>query len=253
MKIAKKMMLAASAFALTMAVAAVPAFAETLTSQVPWNVTFTSAGQMESNFQSDDISQLVEDIQPGDTAEIQVTLTNENSQATNWYMTNKILRSLEDTVESAKEGAYSYNLSYVGPNGQTDTFFDSDRVGGTNSSGEDQGLKEVDSATGEYFLLGTLNRGQSGKVMLSVSLEGETQGNAYQQSLADLSMDFAVELADTGGQRNTTNLGGRLQQTGDMFLYNLPLFIGIAAVGIVVLVIAIIGRRKAKKDEEGVS
>lgn len=251
MKKLLKSLLAASALALTMTLMAAPAFAETLTSPTAWNVTFTSDAKMETNFQANDISQMMNDVQPGDTAEIVINLKNDYKDSTNWYMTNRILNSLEDTVESAKGGAYTYELSYVSPSNETTTLFSSDTVGGDTAAGGKQGLKEVTGAMDDYFLLGTLNKGQSAKVELAVSLDGETQGNAYQQSLADLSMDFAVEIGPTGAQRNITSTASLLQ-TGDQFMNNLPIYLGLAGLGIIVLIIAIVGRRKSKKDEEGV-
>lgn len=45
----------------------------------------------------------------------------------------------------------------------------------------------------EHFYLDRLNNGETGFVNLTVKLDGETQGNDYQQTLAQLQMDFAVE------------------------------------------------------------
>ena len=60
-----------------------------------------------------------------------------------------------------------------------------------------EGLKEATSSLKEYFYLDTLSRNQSGVITLEVALDGETQGNDYQDTLADLQMEFAVELRDT--------------------------------------------------------
>ncbi len=156
---------AAAMIALMLALClSVPAFAETMTSSTPWTVTFTSSEQMDCNFNSDDVAQLASDLQPGDTAKMAITLKNSNSQSTDWYMTTQILRSLEETSQSATGGAYTYTLAYTGPDGQTDTFFSSDTVGGEGTAGEDVGLHEVSDITKEYFLLGTLTTGQEGLV-----------------------------------------------------------------------------------------
>lgn len=228
-----------------------PAFAETMSSTDPWTVTFTQSENMDCNFNSEDIAQLVSDIQPGDTARMAVTLSNENSRSTDWYMTTKILRSLEEAAENAKGGAYAYTLTYTSPSDETTTFFSSDTVGGESSAGEDVGLHEVSDITSEYFYLGTLTKGQEGLVQLDVTLDGETQGNSYQDTLADLSMDFAVEFTPDNGEpvRNIVNVGktASFAQTGDQFLNIMFVMGGIAVLGIIVLIIAIIGRRKANK------
>ena len=250
MKKTLKTLLAAAALALATAAITVPAYAETVTSPQDWNVTFTSDAKMETNFNPNDISQLINDIQPGDTADIAINLKNSYKDATNWYMKNQILSSLEDTVNSAQGGAYTYILTYVSPSNQTTTLFSSEAVGG-GMENERDGLNEVnESGLNDYFLLGELKNGQSGKVELVVSLDGETQGNNYQRTLADLSMDFAVEIVGNGPNRNPSYAS--LLQTGDQFLSNLPIYLGLAGLGIVILIIAIIGRKKRKQNEEGV-
>ncbi len=46
---------------------------------------------------------------------------------------------------------------------------------------------------GDYFYLDRLGAGEAGKVHLTVALDGETQGNGYQDTLAKLQINFAVE------------------------------------------------------------
>lgn len=250
MKNMLKTLLATAALALATAAITVPAYAETVTSPQDWNVTFTSDARMDTNFNPNDISQLISDIQPGDTADIVINLKNGNKDATNWYMKNQILSSLEDSVRVAQSGAYTYKLTYVSPSNQTTTLFSSEAVGGGEESERD-GLNEVnESGLNDYFLLGELKNGQSGKVELVVALDGETQGNNYQRTLADLSMDFAVEITSSGANRNPSYAS--LLQTGDQFLNNLPIYLGLAGLGIIILIIAIIGRKKRKQNEEGV-
>lgn len=246
-----KTLLVTAALALATAAITVPAYAETVTSPENWNVTFTSGAKMETNFDPNDIDQLINNIQPGDTADISINLKNAYKDATNWYMKNQILSSLEDSVNNANGGAYTYRLTYVSPSNETTTLYSSEAVGGGNDATVREGLNEVnDSGIDDYFLLGELKNGQSAKVELMVVLEGESQGNSYQETLADLSMDFAVEIAATGADRNPNYAS--LLQTGDQFLNNLPIYLGVACLGLLILIIAIIGRRKKKQDKEGV-
>ena len=159
-----------------------------------WKVTFTSAGKLDSTFHTSEYSDSVRGMQPGDDITFTITLNSENPEKTDWYMTNEVIHSLEDrSRRSAKGGAYSYTLRYVGPT-QTRVLYDSDTVGGESVSAAGQGLHEATHALKNYFYLDTLASGQSGRIMLSVALDGESQGNRYQDTLADLKMNFAVEL-----------------------------------------------------------
>ena len=92
-------------------------------------------------------------------------------------------------------------------------------------------MEEATSDLNEYFFLDTLNSGESGTVTLTVHLEGETQGNAYQNTAAELAMRFAVELANsstnvthrtavkTGDENNLIPYYIAMVVTGLLFLY----------------------------------
>ena len=135
-----------------------------------WQVNFTG-GKMDSNFKSSDVTDELANIQPGDSIELKVQLKNSDSTDTDWYMTNEVIQTLEDAQSSAEGGAYEYKLTYV---------------------------KQIDSSTQEYFYLGRLASNNTGTVHLTVGVEGETQGNGYQLTLAKLRMNFAVEKVSAG-------------------------------------------------------
>ena len=182
---------------------AIPAQAETYYGDENWKVAFTSEDKMESSFSTADINDVIGGMQPGDNVIITLNLKNENRTTTDWYMRNEVLYSLEDrsTNKETSGGAYTYRLVYTDKDGEVNTLFDSDTVGGEsaddtiNRMGE--GLKSATNALKDYFYLDTLAKGAGGVVTLEVALDGETQGNHYQDTLADLQMDFAVELRDT--------------------------------------------------------
>ena len=83
-----------------------------------------------------------------------------------------------------------------------------------------------------------LTTGQGGVVELKILLDGETQGNSYQDSLADLRMRFAVELTPIG----------KIIKTGDESMNVSPFYIGMAVSGLLFLVLAVDGLRQRKKQ-----
>ena len=184
---------------------AFPAHAETYYGDESWKVAFTAEKKMESSFTTADINDVVGGMQPGDNVIITLDLKNENKTATDWYMRNEVLYSLEDRSANKETsgGAYMYRLTYTNQDGEVQTLFDSDTVGG--ESAEDtisrmgEGLKSATNALKDYFYLDTFRKNAGGTITLEVALDGETQGNNYQNTLADLQMDFAVELTDTPG------------------------------------------------------
>ena len=233
-----------------------------------WKVEFTGK-EMVSNFNSSDIADAVYALQPGDSVTISLELENKSGGSSEWYMTNRVLASLEDSSAQARGGAYAYRLTYTGGDGTASTLFDSISVGGEKSTAAGLGLHEATESLDEYFRLDSLASGEKGTVTLMVALDGETQGNAYQNTLADLRMNFAVDtlnpVADDGsdgdgGEENMESgntgpgsgsysytTGG--VKTGDSS--NLALWSALAfASGAVLLVMALFGMKKDRKEEE---
>lgn len=200
------------------------------------SVTFTADGKMaDENLQID-----FSGLEPGDVETFTVSVRNQNSSTTRWYMSNEVLKSLEDGYKIGG-GAYTYILTYKGPKGTTTTIYNStdranDYVGGehgTNTS-VPVGLHEATSNLENFFFLDTLNRGESGTVSLTVGLEGETQDNSYQNTEARIRMNFAVELSNS-----STNPSNRTAvKTGDE--NNLiPYYVGMIIAGLLLLYLAL--------------
>ena len=175
--------------------------AETLSSER--NVTFTSDNKLSEDRSAADMNSVVYDLQPGDDITITLNLKNDNASAANWYMTNEVLQSLEETAGSgASGGAYEYELAYTDPAGAREILFTSDTVGGENNSSR-VGLKAATSGLEDFLYLDTLSPGQRGVITLRVALDGETQGNDYQNTLASLQMNFAVDTTTVNNQTVT--------------------------------------------------
>lgn len=197
----KKLLLSSVAvLTLTLAIS-MSAMAEVISPLDEYNVTFTEESKMSSNFKSEDIFEQASSMQPGDSTDIVLSVKNQNKATTYWYMTNEVLKTLEDTREAAalSGGAYTYRLAYTnGSSGKETVIFSSDLVGGENVSKAGEGLHEATDALDDWFYLDTLATGQGGTLTLHIALDGETQGNDYQDTLAELKMRFAIELREPG-------------------------------------------------------
>ncbi len=225
--------------------------AETSYGNPDWSVTFTEEKKMVSNFKTSDLDEAIYGLQPGDNAILTLKLKNENSTATDWYMTNKVLYSLEDRSKNSATGggAYTYVLEYKDKNGKVNTLFRSDTIGGEKKSAAGEGLHAATNALEDYFYVDTFAKGQGGEVTLEVALDGETQGNDYQNTLADLQMNFAVELNEASvSPRSPRNLV-REVRTGDDS--NLTPFILAASIsGILLFFLSIYGKMEQKKQKK---
>lgn len=248
---------------------ALPAAAEHYTGADDWVVAFNGKG-MESNFKSSVFDDAMTALQPGDSVTLNVQLKNTTADdVTDWYMTNEVLRSLEESQQVARSGGYTYELTYTGPGGEKATLFSSEAIGGEKDQQAGLGLHEATDSLEDFFYLDQLLPGQSASVSLEVSLDGETQGNAYQDTLAQLQMNFATELKETAdGGRFDSNYtdtvsshGRRLGKNsrGKVYVTRLipqtsdeghPLLIAVicGVSGLALLVLGILKLRSTKKE-----
>lgn len=227
------------------------------------NVSFTGENTLAADYTSAEMNDAVYNLQPGDDITINLNLKNDNPSAANWYMTNEVLQALEETVgSSASGGAYEYELIYTGPDGSQEVLFTSDTVGGENS-GSRVGLKAATSGLENYLYLDTIAPGQQGLITLRVALDGETEGNSYQNTLASLQMNFAVdtttvynetitEVVDEEGNPVPENSSSRTEivRTSDESNM-LPFIIAAAVSGLLLLLLAILGMKERRKQKGG--
>ena len=240
------------------------ALADHIDGATDWYVEYNNAGRVVDNYTQRSWADSVSQLQPGDDITLSIEIRQTNDSSADWYLTNEVLKSLEDG--DASGSAYGYTLSYEGPSNSR-TLYTSESVGGTGSAA---GLADATNAMDDYFYLGTLSKGETGKVVLNVALDGETEGNAYFDTLAQLSLKFAVEPNVGAGtktenktvqkneevqspatvNRTVSGSNEHLSKTGDE-TSNFWIYIAIAGAGIVCLAIAIRNVQKKKNDEEG--
>lgn len=254
---------------------ATPAFAETIKKQ--WTVEFT--GDKMEDEGSAVIAQVVGGMQPGDSAQFTVDLCESYDKAADWYMRNAVKKTMEEFFDAANSnsgGSYSYKLVYISPQNEEKVILTNEVVSGDAGIGETSGLKDATESTGEWFYLDTLAPGATAKVILTVGIDGETHGNRYFDTNAELELAFAAEPTDEPGTlgqakqpdpdtpkkdnptsdqpknpaNQTEKAKGKLSQTGDMIPLTIIAVVAIAA-GILVVVVAMRNRRESREDEEG--
>lgn len=157
-----------------------------------WKVEFVN-DEMKSNFKSSTVADVINEIQPGDSITLKVSLKNADSGDTDWYMTNEVLKTLEEARDAARGGGYEYSLTYFDPAGTKKELFNSETVGGESPIEATEGIHEATDSLEDYFYLDRIEKGQSGAIQLRLVVDGETQGNGYQETFASLQMNFAAE------------------------------------------------------------
>lgn len=214
-------------------------------------VTFDGK-KMDSNFNNTKINDEIISLQPGDSVELTVKLRNKYKDEVDWYMTNEVLKALEESGK-AEGGAYDYLLTYTDAKNQARTLYASEKFGGEETR-NGVGLKSATKTLENYIYLDRTTSGAEGTVKLKVALDGETLVNNYQNTLARLQMNFATELptdSSTPGSRNSGGNGGRREiiKTGDESQTLLFVLLTLGA-GLIFLLAAIMRLRRDDEDEE---
>ena len=212
--------------------------------------TYTFNGTDIVNDEGTSIVEKLSGLEPGDSIDIELEYVNDTSDTTEWYMQNEVLKTLEEGSDAAN-GGYTYVLTNVGPDGEETEIFNSDKVGGEDTTGG-TGLEQATNGTDDWFFIQELKGGESGKTLLSVELDGETQVNTYQDTDASLDIIYAVEKVKDGEtivekvtKKKTIT---KTVNTGDTTSI-LPMVILFVAAALM-LVLAILNHRKDRKDGE---
>ncbi|MDD2978634.1 MAG: sortase B protein-sorting domain-containing protein [Hespellia sp.] len=225
-------------------------FAEDYQGKDGWLAEFKGS-EIDTNFASSDLMDEASNIQPGDSIELKVQIKNSSSDQTDWYMTNEVIQSLEDAKTSASGGGYEYRLTYYNSSNTETVLYDSTTVGGDGTSENGTGLHQATGSLENYFYLDRLNKDQSGSVHLKITVDGETQGNNYQQTLAKLQINFAVEKVAAATTQNVVKNVVQTVKTGDNTRILLLSAIALVS-GVVLLVLGFYSLKKRKNSyEEG--
>lgn len=205
-------------------------------------VTFDGS-QMISNLSDASFDGMV----PGDEATVSIQIMNTSNKPADWYVKNDIFSALANGRESAG-GTFSYELIYDG-----NVIYASDSMVDNETA---NGIADQIRALNEFVYLDTLEPNEPKMISLHVAVEGETQRNAYQNSLANLRMSFAatneegqrvvrneIRYANDEAAARTTSV---VVQTGDGFNLNMMMTLFVAC-GVAVLALAIVCLIKDRK------
>lgn len=187
-------------------------------------------------------------LEPGDSMELEFTYVNQSNENTVWYLSNDVVKSLEDGSD-ATDGGYSYELTNKGVKEGVVTIFKSDAVGGEEAldpDTADKGLHDATNALGDdWIYIDELAPGEKGSTVLKVALDGESQANVYETTTGQLKIAYAVETIV--GEDQVIHYGKKIN-TGDET--NLILMVGVFLGSLLLLILAILSYRKDRKDGE---
>lgn len=250
MKHAKRILIALAVALLAGMVSPAGAYAKHLKGGSKWTATYTKRGRMTDNYSEKEFIDQVSHLQPGDDITFTVKAVHENDTEADWYIANDVIQSLEDSVASAEGSNYEYVLTWKGPK-QSRTLYDSEHVGGdVQNAGDPEGLNEATDALDEFIFLEQMKKGDKGTITLKVTLDGETEGNAYFDSLAQVKIRFGVEPITPERVRRERPTNDRIiVRTGDETRL-FPFYVAMALSGIALMGLVVWSIRDRRKDRE---
>ena len=201
-----------------------------------------NGSKITSDFDSKSFAAAIRNLEPGDSLDYTVTYKNGTSELTRWYLKTSVLETLEENKKQAENGGYTYVLKNIGPDGKETVLFDNSEVGGENVTNKLQGLKQATNATGDYFFIQNLKAGQSGKTVLHVEFDGETEVNDYMDTYGKLMIAYAVEKDSAKTSTTTVKTGDSVK------MWKLYALGGAALVAMILLIFS--WRKDRKKGGE---
>lgn len=230
------------------------ALAASLKGAEGWASTYNAAGKMVENYNASEYVDQVSHLQPGDDITFTVSAVHENADAADWYVSNDVITSLENSKADAEGSNYEYLLQWEGPSKEVRTLYDSEHVGGDRDNASDpEGLNEATDAMDEFIFLENMKKGQSGKITLKVTLDGETEGNAYFDTLAQVKVRFAVEPRATEERtvhhERTITQNRSLVRTGDETRL-FPLYVAMFVSGVALMSLLVWSIRDRRNEKE---
>ncbi len=200
-------------------------------------ISFEGDSQQFFVFEGDANASSFDNIMPGETRTLNVTLKNEDYQAMRFYVRVNDTSLLDEQANSSR---IVYDLEFKN-NGES---FFSGRVGGKQMKGKEN--------LSEDYLLKSLNKGESTTIQMDFTFDGTSMDNSYQANIGDLGLIFSVEV-DTGNE--VIEIVKKIPvinqipgvSTGDTTMLNALLaMLGASAL---LIVFVVVKRKRGREDE----
>lgn len=176
-----------------------------------------------------------ENIMPGESRTLNIMISNDHSEEMKFYMSAEIFKNIAESGD--KRAVYDFSIA------KDDQVFFTAIIGG--ESGENISSGKEYLTKDNHILLDILKKGESSKVSITLSLDGDSADNAYQNQAGEIQLRFSVETPE--GPATLLKKITKTVRTGDV----LPIGIMIAAAGSLLLIIIILlKKRKGRMEDE---
>lgn len=138
-----------------------------------------------------------DNMEPGETRDLSLTLTNADSNDTNFYMSAEILKNIAE--QGDKNAIYDFSIAKNGT-----VFFDT-VIGGSSSDKQNISIGSEYLQEDNTILLDTLSKGQKDTITISLKLDGDSAENAYMNQTGKIQLVFSAGSPVTPSPGNIVN------------------------------------------------
>lgn len=184
------------------------------------------------------------DMEPGESRDLQLTLKNDHTDEMQFYMSAEILDNI--AVKADKNAVYDFEIS------KNEEIFFTAVIGGGNERNISQGEEQL---TGDNnILLDTLKKGEENKIMITLTLDGDSAENLYMSQSGEIQFLFTVAAPDDSGTVVHQTVTKYLQGAGQKIIKRVKtgdnISVGIFAAAAISLLVIIAVIIKKRKEEE---
>jgi len=138
-----------------------------------------------------------DNMEPGESRDLSLTLTNADSNDTNFYMSAEILKNIAE--QGDKNAIYDFSIAKNGT-----VFFDT-VIGGSSSDKQNISIGSEYLQEDNTILLDTLSKGQKDTITISLKLDGDSAENAYMNQSGKIQLVFSAGSPVTPSPGNIVN------------------------------------------------
>lgn len=188
-----------------------------------------------------------EDMLPGESRTLVMELGNDSSEELKFFMSSDILQ--EDIAEKGdRQAVYDFTIARDG-----ETFFAA-VIGGESENNISIGKDYL--TEDRNILLASLGKGEDARIEITMSLDGDSMGNAYMNTDGSLAFRFSAETPEqpptivttvTKYVKGATNTVIKTVKTGDALSLAVPAAMAVSAV---VILVILIKKRREREDEQ---
>ena len=158
--------------------------------KIEYGCTYNGS-DIKTDFDMSAFNEVAAALEPGDHVTYVITYVNDSDNDANWYVKTNVF----DTIDAAgtKGVGYTVTIKNSSPDKTAPKLLYDNMKAEAKAGAVIENPVTLSSATGEYYGIGRLKAGQSGKIEMYIMIDGDAEDIDYPDTAGKLIMQFAAE------------------------------------------------------------